>query len=219
MFRTKIFSVVLVVWFVVLTAQKSVFAAEPGEIDLRLSVLRSYLQSYNSPLSDYALYILDASDKSGLDWTLIPAISGVESNFGRKIPGGQNPIFTSFNAWGWGVYGDKVIYFNSWEEGIYKVAQGLKEEYIKRGLVTPYTMNFLYSSNQDWGWQVAYYQSELKDYASAVENQYGTKVQVYNQKVKDQKDAAQKYGPSGLFFSSVQLVPKGYGLSMQIQEY
>lgn len=43
----------------------------------------------------------------------------------------------SYNCWGYGIYGDKVTRFSSYEEAIDTVAQGLKRNYIDQGLITP----------------------------------------------------------------------------------
>jgi len=93
-------------------------------------ILREFLESYHSPLSPYADYILEVSEKYGLDWRLLTAIAGNESLFGRVIP------YNSYNAWGWGIHSRGTLRFSSWEEGIEKVAKGLKENYIDKGLTT-----------------------------------------------------------------------------------
>ncbi|GAI07781.1 unnamed protein product, partial [marine sediment metagenome] len=91
-------------------------------------MLRKFLESYRSPLAPYANYILEISEKYGLDWRLLTGISGNESLFGRVIP------YESHNAWGWGIHSRGSLKFSSWEEGIEKVAQGLKKNYIDIGL-------------------------------------------------------------------------------------
>ncbi len=98
--------------------------------EARPSLLRQFLESYNSPLAPYSDYILDVSDKYNLDWRLLTGIAGNESLFGRVVP------YESYNAWGWGIHSRGTLRFSSWEEGIEKVARGLKENYIDQGLTT-----------------------------------------------------------------------------------
>jgi hypothetical protein len=81
------------------------------EIDPRPLVLKHYLQNYNSPLAAHAEHIIKVSDELELDWRLIPSVAAVESQFGMRIPGGNDPKYTSYNAWGWGVYGNKRLHF------------------------------------------------------------------------------------------------------------
>src|SRR6185436_17585531 len=69
---------------------------QEGSIDAREKVLKEYLASKNSPLDKNAKDFIEAADKYHLDWKLVPAISGVESSFGKAIPN------DSYNGWGWG---------------------------------------------------------------------------------------------------------------------
>ncbi|MFZ5932679.1 MAG: hypothetical protein ACOYT7_01200 [Patescibacteria group bacterium] len=92
--------------------------------DYRVRILRTYLSQHKSPLVDYAETFVFYADKYNLDWRLVPAITGVESTFGKRIP--RN----SYNAYGWanGAYN-----FKSWEDSIEIVTQTLREKYIEKG--------------------------------------------------------------------------------------
>lgn len=138
------------------------------ELDKRAQILQAYLAKYNSPIQGYASDFIEAADAHGVDWKLVPAITGVESTFGRNIPGGHDPRFSSYNGWGWGVYGDQVLKFNSWREGIFTVTEGLKKDYIARGLTDPYSMNRRYAASPTWGVRVDYFMNDL----AAFEKQY-----------------------------------------------
>ena len=98
--------------------------------EARLMILHDFLASYHSPLVPYASFILETSEKYGLDWRLLTAISGNESLFGRVTPP------NCYNAWGWGIHSRGTLCFSNWEEGIETVAEGLKENYIDQGFVT-----------------------------------------------------------------------------------
>ena len=98
--------------------------------EARLTILGDFLDSYHSPLVPYASFILETSEKYGLDWRLLTAISGNESLFGRVTPP------NCYNAWGWGIHSRGTLCFSNWAEGIEAVAQGLKENYIDQGFVT-----------------------------------------------------------------------------------
>ena len=95
--------------------------------DYRAENLREFLEIYDSPLAIYAEDFVTYADLNGLDYRLVPSISGVESTFGKHIP------TDSFNAYGWanGEYG-----FTSWENSIAVVSQTLKISYIDRGAPT-----------------------------------------------------------------------------------
>lgn len=92
--------------------------------DYRVRVLKAYLTKHNSPLAEYAGYFVETADKYNIDWRLVPAISGVESTFGKRIP------YNSFNAYGWA---NGAYKFKSWEDSIEVVSKTLREKYIDKG--------------------------------------------------------------------------------------
>lgn len=98
--------------------------------DARSRILKAFFRKHGSPLFDYANLIVEVSDRSGFDYRLLPAIAMQESTLCRAIPPG------SHNCWGWGIYGDNVISFSSYDEAIKTVAAGIKKEYLDKGLTT-----------------------------------------------------------------------------------
>lgn len=133
-------------------------AVTSKQLDIKAKILADYLATHNSPLQYHAQDFIDASKEFDLDWRLVAAISGVESTFGKFIPGG-------YNGWGWGVYGNQAIYFNSWKEGIYTVSKGLRESYINKGYTEPYSMNRIYAASPVWGSKVSYFMAEIEEFA------------------------------------------------------
>jgi hypothetical protein len=95
--------------------------------DYRTENLRNFLEKFNSPLANYAADFVNYADQNGLDYRLVPAISGVESTFGKFIP------YESYNAYGWanGEYS-----FTSWTDSIAHVSETLKTSYIDKGAPT-----------------------------------------------------------------------------------
>lgn len=135
---------------------------EAKTLDKRAKILSEYLKKYNSPLQFHAQDFIEASDTYQIDWRLAPSIAGVESTFGKAIPGG-------FNGWGWGVYGTQAIYFESWKDGIYTVSEGLKKNYIDKGLKDPHSMNRVYAASPYWGSKVNYFLNDLENFAQNFE--------------------------------------------------
>lgn len=135
---------------------------EAKQMDKRGEILQGYLARYNSPMQYQAQDFIDAADASGLDWKLLPAIAGVESTFGKFIPGG-------YNAWGWGVYGNNAIYFKSWREGMFTVSAGLRKNYINRGLTDPASINRMYSTSSHWSSSVTYFLKDIEKFESQYE--------------------------------------------------
>lgn len=140
---------------------------EAKQLDSRAKILKDYLSQFNSPLENYSQDLVDAADTYKLDWKLVPAIAGVESTFGKQTPGG-------YNGWGWGVYGTQAIYFKSWRDGIFTVAEGLREKYLNKGLDNPYSMNRIYAASPYWGGHVDYFLNDLNNFAKNYPTQVDT---------------------------------------------
>ncbi|MBI2337834.1 glucosaminidase domain-containing protein [Candidatus Daviesbacteria bacterium] len=132
------------------------------KLDKRAKILAEYLAKFDSPLQNHAQDFIDASNTYNLDWKLLPAIAGVESTFGKYIPGG-------YNGWGWGVYGTQAIHFNSWKEAIFTIAKGLRENYLDKGLTDPFSINRIYAASPHWGGKVTYFMQDLEAFANQFE--------------------------------------------------
>lgn len=148
-------------------------------VDPRAEVLAAYLAKHNSPLQFNAQDFIDASNTYNLDWRLVAAISGVESTFGKFIPGG-------YNGWGWGVYGKNALYFKSWRDGIFTVSKGLRENYVNKGLTTPHAMNRIYAASPHWGWKVTYFMNDMQNFSDesdSLSNEQISEVVIPNTKV------------------------------------
>lgn len=137
-------------------------AIESKKLDKRAEILAKYLAKFDSPLQNHAQDFVDAANKYNLDWKLVASIAGVESTFGKAIPGG-------YNGWGWGVYGTQAIYFNSWTDGIFTVSKGLRENYLDKGLTDPFSINKVYAASPTWGSKVTYFMQDLDKFASQLE--------------------------------------------------
>lgn len=175
----KILGVILTLILIFSITGTNVFAAEISagssaallkpvakEHDSRVAILREFLGQYNSPLVPFAADFVEIADKYNLDWKLVAAISGVESTFGKQIP------YSSFNGWGWGIYGDNMIRFSSWTEGIETVSEGLRTNYLNKwGAKDVYEIGRFYAASPTWAQRVSYFMrkiSEFKDQKLAV---------------------------------------------------
>ena len=98
------------------------------EADRRAETLAAYLEAKNSPLAGSAETFVEVADAYGLDYRFLPAIAGIESNFG------QAQLADSHNPFGWG---GGLVYFESFDEAIRTVAFELYEHCVKLGADTP----------------------------------------------------------------------------------
>ncbi len=128
--------------------------------DNRVKILREFLESYNSPLAQNAEEFVRYADFYNLDWRFVAAISGIESTFGHQIPYG------SYNAWGWGVYGNNVIYFSSWKDGIQTISKGLREKYMdKWGAADIYQVGRIYAASPTWAVRVESFMNSISNFS------------------------------------------------------
>lgn len=128
--------------------------------DRRVQVLRSYISQYDPLLAASAPTFVTEADKYNLDWRLVAAISGVESTFGKQIPQG------SYNAWGWGIYGDNSMGFSSYDEAISVISKSLREKYVdKWGAKDVYEMGRFYAASPTWAERVVYFMRKIDQYA------------------------------------------------------
>jgi len=93
--------------------------------DARPELIRQYLNGYGSPLEPYSDLIVQLSDQYNFDYRWLIAIAQQESGLCRHIPD------NSFNCWGWGIYGDKVTRFDSYEDALRRISPQFTSIFLK----------------------------------------------------------------------------------------
>ena len=114
--------------------------------DSRAANLKSFFRKYNSPLYDSAEAIVKVSDEYKFDYRLLPAIAMQESNLCKYIPE------DSYNCWGWGIDGNTVLKFDSYDEAIEAIGKGIKNEYLDKGLLTASAIMEKYTPSSNGSW-------------------------------------------------------------------
>lgn len=128
-------------------------------IDPRLTSLYLYLQKKQSPLMESAQSFIRIADKYKLDWTLLPAISGVESGFEKA--GNLN----DHNPFGY-MCKSGPCYFSSFDESIEAVAHSIGtgnayKAYRDSGSISVLARTYNYVSPEDWTSKIKYFQEEM----------------------------------------------------------
>lgn len=136
----------------------SQYEAEIVASDGRSKLVDNFFARYNSPMVGLGQDIVEAADRHQIPFGILPAIAQCEGNLGKKMPAG------SFNPYGFGIYGDLVTKFSSWQEGIEIVSRTLRREYFDVGLDTPETIMRKYTppSTGSWAFCVTKFLEELK---------------------------------------------------------
>lgn len=141
-------------------ASASLRVVGKGEVDTRSLRLKRFLDDQKSPLAKFAEVFVKYADINGLDWRLVPAISGVESSFGKRIPYG------SYNAYGWA---NGTYRFGSWESSIEVVSRTLNEKYFAKGATTIEDIGRKYApSNKFWAGRVKYFMKKIDPLPPAI---------------------------------------------------
>ncbi|NTU73823.1 glucosaminidase domain-containing protein [Candidatus Roizmanbacteria bacterium] len=169
----KTYTIVMIAFAVMmLTLPKHAFAASEAGASARLavnqpqftmnlvdinyavkkSVIRDTLEAYSSPLIGFEDEFINACKTYGIDCYLLPAISGLESTFGKFILSG------SFNPFGWG---GGYIHFTNWGDAINTVARELKANYMNHGALTIEEVGHIYSESPTWAQRVRYFRNKM----------------------------------------------------------
>lgn len=134
-----------------------VLGAQIVAADARAALIDNFFRRYNSPMAGLGADIVATADKYRLPFGLLPAIAQCEGNLGKIMP------FDSYNPYGFGIYGDRVTKFGSWQEGIEIVSKTLRTDYIDLGLDTPTKIMSKYTppSKGSWAFCVGKFMEQL----------------------------------------------------------
>lgn len=130
-------------------------ATTVAQTDDRGKRLARFFASKNSPFVSDAEKFVQIADKYSLDYTLLPAITGVESSFGIHVPSG------SFNPYGWN---NGTMRFRDWVTSTEAVANGIRSRYARFGEVYAYAIGPRYAGDKTWASKVTRYQREIARY-------------------------------------------------------
>lgn len=136
------------------TATPSATQTPIAKKDKRVEILENFFEGKNSPLASYSAYFIETADKYALDWTLMPAISGMESSFGRRMPEGSNNPF--------GLGGGNLMSFPTLYDSIEYEGKLLSRKY---KLASNHAIGSIYcpsyECNQNWAVIVTNFSEEI----------------------------------------------------------
>lgn len=130
------------------------FAVYGESYDICRVKIEKHLTKVKSPMVTAVPTFVEASRRHNLDCYLLPAIAGVESSFGKAVRRG------SYNPFGWG---NGRIRFQSWDQAIEVVANGLGQKYVQRwGARTPEQIGRYYAADPRWPRKVRANMAEMQ---------------------------------------------------------
>jgi len=133
------------------------------EEDPRAQILKKYLLAHDSPLAPYASTFVDEADQYNIDWRLVVSISGVESTFGKAEPANCN------NSWGYGIYGDTLTCFTSYNEAIHTISQALRVKYMDDwDAQDVYAIGHYYAASPTWASRVTFFMNDIETFRASI---------------------------------------------------
>ena len=137
---------------------------EAGVGDSRIEKINQVFETYNCPLSGLGKVFVEEADKNEIPYWVVAAVSFQESSCGKNIPFVDGE--SSYNAWGWAVYGDNVKVFDSWEHGIEVVSAYMEETFFSQDITELCEIMRTYTppSQGSWCEGVDYFKDVIHEY-------------------------------------------------------
>ena len=142
------------------TDKYSIFSAKPlvlgastfslDSVDARSAMLDNVFEKFNCPLLGMGRVFVEEADKNNIPFWLTASVAFQESSCGKNTP--TKDGVESYNAWGWGVYGENVRMFDNWEQGISTVTEYLNNRFYKQGIIEPCEIMKIYTPASDGSW-------------------------------------------------------------------
>lgn len=125
--------------------------------DSRIGKVSNFFQEYNSPLTQYAEFIVITADKYDVDYRLVPAIAAQESGACHRIISG-----VTYNCWGFGIYGKKKTSFTSYESAIDTITRYFAKKK-SNGIETLDELGTIYNptDHNNWKQHIALFMAQL----------------------------------------------------------
>jgi len=118
--------------------------------DSRAEKIDGVFNIYKCPLEGLGCKFVEEADKYGIPWWLTASVAFKESSCGKNTPTVDGR--ESYNAWGWGVYGDNVRSFDNFARGIETVSKYFSDKFYSRGIEDPCEIMKVYTPPSDGSW-------------------------------------------------------------------
>lgn len=137
------------------------------QVDSRVLKIEKVFAKFKCPLAGNGAFIVQKADEHGVPYWLVPAVSFQESGCGKKTPEPVG-IAESYNAWGYGVWGNNIKTFSNWEAGISAVSKYFGVNFFSKGITDPCQVMATYTppSNGSWCEGVKYFADLIENFES-----------------------------------------------------
>lgn len=138
-------------------------------LDVRAYIFDQYFLENKSPLYGTGNLFVAACDHYGAPYDCISvvAIARAETDLCK-----YHTSATYYNCWGFGGGGQHRIYFNSWEQSIYRVTDTLVNKYGLEYMINPSLMEKTFCGSEPgctgWGNRVKYHMKIINEYPASL---------------------------------------------------
>ncbi|MDC0449102.1 hypothetical protein OAL67_00665 [bacterium] len=135
--------------------------------DARAQKINEVFRQYNCPMEGLGEKFVSEADKNNIPWWLVASIAFQESSCGKQMPNIEGA--TTYNSWGWGVYGENVHAFDNWARGIETVSRYMSERFFSQGITEPCEIMATYTppSQGSWCEGVNFFGDQIKGYTTS----------------------------------------------------
>jgi len=118
--------------------------------DSRAQKINEIFRAYSCPLEGLGDVFVSEADKNDIPWYLVAAVAFQESGCGKKTPkvNGEE----SYNAWGWGVYGNTTHTFENWVRGVETVSSYFSQKFFSKGTTDLCDIMKIYTPPSNGSW-------------------------------------------------------------------
>jgi len=126
---------------------------------IKKEAIKKVLERNNSPLASSVDSFIETCKTYRIDCYLLPAIAGLESSFGKYTSQG------SYNPFGWG---GGFIIFADWDEAIFSVGKGLRNNYMDKGATSIEAIGTVYAASPTWAVRINSFIQQFREEESHI---------------------------------------------------
>ncbi len=149
------------------TPENTQTSYETKSVDARVLRIERVLEKFNCPLAGNGSFLVQKADDYQIPYWLVVSVAFQESGCGKKTPK-VSGVKESYNAWGYGVWGQNIKTFDSWEAGISAVSKYFGINFFAKGTTDPCEIMKVYTppSKGSWCEGVKYFGELIENFES-----------------------------------------------------
>lgn len=134
--------------------------------DSRADAIDRVMTRYNCPMAGLGPVFVKYADENNIPYWIVASIAFQESSCGKNLP--KKDGKETFNAYGWGVWGENIKAFDDWEHGISVMSKYMNDMFYSQGVTDLCEIMKTYTppSQGSWCEGVGYFRDQIVEYRS-----------------------------------------------------